>query len=96
MQSHYKVGCDAHKRDFMFAVRSRDGILIEERWADHEWGAIRAFLTRFPEGAPVALESVSNWYCLHLWRRHRWIVDEIEAAGCVPKMAHPAEVKSPP
>jgi len=41
--------------------------------------AIREYLSAFPEGTPVALESVGNWY---------WIVDEIETAGCVPKMAH--------
>jgi len=32
----------------------------------------------------VALESVGNWY---------WIVDEIEAAGCLPLMAHAAKAK---
>jgi transposase len=84
MQSHYKVGCDAHKRYSMFAVRGAHGELVEERRVNHERGAIRAFLSRFPEGTPVALESVGNWY---------WIVDEIEAAGCLPKMAHPAKAK---
>jgi len=46
---------------------------------NHEPGAIRAFLSRFPPGTPVALETVGNWY---------WIVDEIEAAGCLPHLAH--------
>jgi transposase len=32
----------------------------------------------------VALESIGNWY---------WIVDEIEAAGCQPLMAHAAKAK---
>jgi hypothetical protein len=30
-------------------------------------------------GSPVALETVGNWY---------WIVDEIERAGCIPKLVH--------
>jgi hypothetical protein len=38
-------------------------------------GAIRDFLEDYPPGTPVALESVGNWY---------WIVDEIEASGCIP------------
>jgi transposase len=52
---------------------------------DHQRGAIRDFLSRFPPGTPVALETVGNWY---------WIVDEIEAAQCVPRLAHAAKAKS--
>jgi transposase len=52
---------------------------VERTRVNHEPGAIRAFLSRFPEGTPVALETVGNWY---------WIVDEIEQAGCVPLLAH--------
>ena len=42
------------------------------------------FPAGFPEGTPVALESIGNWY---------WIVDEIEEAGCQPLMAHAAKAK---
>lgn len=77
--SHYRVGCDAHKYYSLFAVLDDRGKLQEEQRVNHEPGAIQAYLSRFPEGTPVALESVGNWY---------WIVDEIEAAGCVPRMAH--------
>jgi hypothetical protein len=49
---------------------------------DHRRGAIRGFLSRFPPGTPVALETVGNWY---------WIVDEIEEAGCLPLLAHAAK-----
>jgi transposase len=52
---------------------------MEEQRVNHTPGAIREYLSDFPKGTPVALESVGNWY---------WIVDEIEASGCVPKMAH--------
>jgi transposase len=78
-QSHYKVGCDAHKRYSLFAVLDHRGKPVERTRVDHEPGAIWAFLSRFPEGTPVALETVGNWY---------WIVDEIEQAGCVPHLAH--------
>ena len=38
----------------------------------HVPGAIGAFLAQIPEGTPVALETVGNWY---------WIVDEIACPG---------------
>jgi transposase len=77
--SHYRVGCDAHKHYSRFAVLDDRGKLQEEQRVNHKPGALRAYLSELPEGTPVALESVGNWY---------WIVDEIEAAGCVPRMAH--------
>ena len=82
--SHCSIGCDAHKRYSVFAVLDADGILVRRQRVDHQRGAIREFLKDFPEGTAVALESVGNWY---------WIVDEIEAAGCVPLMAHAAKAK---
>ena len=78
-QSHYKVGCDAHKHYSLFAVLDHRGRPVERTRVNHEPGAIRAFVSRFPPGTPVALETVGNWY---------WIVDEIEQAGCVPFLAH--------
>lgn len=45
---------------------------------------IKEFLSDFPEGTPVAVETVGNYY---------WIVDEIEQAGCVPQLAHAAKAK---
>jgi transposase len=78
-QSHYKIGCDAHKHYSLFAVFDADGRLIQRTRVNHLPGAIRAFLSQFPEGTPVALETVGNWY---------WIVDEIEGARCTPLLAH--------
>ncbi len=60
------------------------GNLLAQRRVDHQPGAIRAFLEGLPEGTPVALESVGNWY---------WIADEIEAAGCLPLLTHAAKAK---
>jgi len=82
--SHYRVGCDAHRRYSQFAVLDRDGRLSQQIRVDHEPGAIQAFLEDMPEGTPVALETVGNWY---------WIADEIEAAGCLPLLTHAAKAK---
>ena len=82
--TNYKIGCDAHKHFSQFAVRDANGRLCQQRRIEHEPGAIRDFLVQFPSGTPVALESVGNWY---------WIVDEIEAVGCIPHMAHAAKAK---
>lgn len=82
--SHYTVGCDAHKHFSVFAVLDDHGNLAQGTRVDHQPGAIRGFLETLPEGTPVALESVGNWY---------WIVDEIEAAGCLPLLANPAKAK---
>jgi len=82
--SHYRVGCDAHRRYSQFAVLDQNGQLRQQTRVDHEPGAIQAFLEALPEGTPVALESVGNWY---------WIADEIEAAGCLPLLTHAAKAK---
>jgi hypothetical protein len=60
--SHYWVGCDAHKHYSQFAVLDEDGQLRHQARVDHAPGAIQAFLESLPEGTPVALESVGNWY----------------------------------
>ena len=80
----YKIGCDAHKHYSQFAVLDQDGRLLAQHRVEHQPGAIQAFLENLPEGSPVALESVGNWY---------WIADEIEAAGCVPLLTHAAKAK---
>src|SRR3990170_1048116 len=83
--SHYKVGCDAHKRYSVFAVCDGKGKVLDRVRVNHERGAIQGFLSQFPSGTPVALETVGNWY---------WIVDEIEVAGCVALLAHAGKAKA--
>src|SRR2546426_10246840 len=51
---------------------------------EHDRGSLREFLDRCERGSPVAGETIGNWY---------WIVDEIEAAGCVPKLVHARKAK---
>ena len=82
--SHYKIGCDAHRKYSQFAILDHEGHFLQQVRVNHMPGAIRDFLEDYPPGTPVALETVGNWY---------WIVDEIEAAGCIPLMAHAAKAK---
>lgn len=82
---NYIIGCDAHKHYSQFAVGEEQGQKFKQVRVEHEPGAIRDFLAGFPEGTPVALESIGNWY---------WIVDEIEEAGCKPLMANAAKAKA--
>jgi transposase len=84
VHSDYTVGCDAHKHFSLFTVLDERGELVQRTRVGHAPGAIGAFLSQFPEGTPVALETVGNWY---------WIVDEIEEAGCIPLLAHAAKAK---
>src|SRR3989454_9215270 len=62
----------------------RTGRLVREQRLPHERGALQQFLARCEPGSPVAVETIGNWY---------WIVDEIEAAGCVPKLVHARKAK---
>ncbi len=82
--SDYTVGCDAHKRYSLFTVLDARGRTQQRTRVDHQRGAIRGFLSQFPPGTPVAVETVGNW---------DWIVDEIEEAGCAPLLAHAAKAK---
>jgi hypothetical protein len=65
--SHYKIGCDAHKRYSQFAILDHEGRFLQQVRVNHIPGAIRDFLEDYPPGTPVALESVGNWY---------WIVND--------------------
>jgi transposase len=78
------IGCDAHRRYSLFAVLDTSTLSAEQTRVNHISGAIREFLSDYPEGTPVAIETVGNYY---------WIVDEIEQAGCVPLLAHAAKAK---
>jgi transposase len=78
------IGCDAHRRYSLFAVLDTTTLSVEQVRVNHKPGAIKEFLADFPEGTPVAVETVGNYY---------WIVDEIEQAGCVPQLAHAAKAK---
>ncbi|MBI2972422.1 MAG: IS110 family transposase [Armatimonadetes bacterium] len=75
---------DVHKHYTWARVERPDGTLVREKKIPHEPGALRQFLARCEPGSPVAVETVGNWY---------WIVDEVEAAGCVPQLVHAHKAK---
>lgn len=78
------IAFDAHKHYTLASVERPEGGPVREQRIPHERGAFRRFLRRCERGSPVAVETVGNWY---------WIVDEIEAAGCVPKLVHARKAK---
>src|SRR5262247_2781014 len=78
------IAFDAHKHYTLASVARADGRLVREQRLAHERGALQQFLAHCEPGSPVALETVGNWY---------WIVDEIEGAGCVPKLVHARKAK---
>jgi hypothetical protein len=78
------IAFDAHKHYTLASVARADGRLVREQRLAHERGALQQFLAHCEPGSPVALETVGNWY---------WIVDEIEGAGCIPKLVHARKAK---
>jgi hypothetical protein len=75
---------DSHKQYMLARVEDTESSKIREVRIGHERGALRQFLADCEPGSPVTVETVGNWY---------WIVDEIEAAGCVPKLVHAHKAK---
>jgi transposase len=78
------VAFDAHKHYTLAVVENPDGHTVREQRILHTRGALRTFLEGCERGSPVAVETTGNWY---------WIVDEIEAAGCVPRLVHARKAK---
>src|SRR5262245_46010520 len=78
------IAFDAHKRYTLVSVVRPDGWLIREQRIAHERGARQEVLERCERGSPVAVETIGNWY---------WIVDEIEAAECIPQLVHARKAK---
>jgi hypothetical protein len=54
------MGCDAHKHYSQFAVYEGDQVRGRQVRVEHERGAIREFLSEFPGGTAMALESIGN------------------------------------
>jgi transposase len=78
------IAFDAHKHYTLASVARPDGQLVREERIEHVRVALQEFLARCERGSPGAVETIGNWY---------WIVDEIEAAGCVTKLVHARKAK---
>lgn len=78
------IAFDSHKHYTLVSVEGMKGGSPRETRVEHKAGALRGFLETCEAGSPVAVECVGNWY---------WIVDEIEAAGFVPRLVDPRKAK---
>lgn len=78
------IAFDSHKRYTLASVEAEAGGTRREVRIAHKRGALRRFLETCERGSPVAVETNGNWY---------WIVDEIEAAGMVPRLVHARKAK---
>jgi transposase len=80
----YYVGCDSHRRYSVFVVIDEKGQATRPVPVEHDRGKLREFLRSLPPQSQVAIESSGGWY---------WLVDEIEAAGLTPQLAHAYDAK---
>jgi transposase len=78
------IALDCHKHYSVASVQTPEGRRLAECRIEHRRGNIRAFLTPYSDGCPVAVETIGNWY---------WIVEEIEQAGKVPRLVHARKAK---
>lgn len=78
------VAFDCHKRYTYVVVEDEDGNVQREGRIRHYPGAFLEFLNGCEPSSPVAIETVGNWY---------WIVDEVEKAGCIPRLVHARKAK---
>lgn len=78
------IGCDAHKKFSVFAELNERGEYGPTQRVSHEREEFRRFLRGLPERSPIALETSGCYY---------WMVDEMEAAGHVPHLAHALTAK---
>jgi transposase len=78
------IAFDSHKRYTFASVEEHTGNVLSTGRISHSRGAIIEFLSPWKPGTEVAVETTGNWY---------WIVDEIEAAGMVPRLVHARRAK---
>jgi transposase len=80
---HY-IGCDAHKKYSIFVTVDEKGGASSPERVNHDKDLYRKYLTTLPQGSPIAIESVGNWY---------WMIDSMEMAGHRPILVNPRKAK---
>ena len=78
------IAFDSHKH---YTLAEREDAVtgqVRQERIEHHRGAIGQYLRDVAPGTPVAVEALGSWY---------WIVEEIEAAGCRPRLVHPRKAK---
>jgi hypothetical protein len=78
------IAFDSHKRYTWVEHYQANTQKIRQYRLEHAPGAIRQALSGCVPGTGVAIEATANWY---------GITDEIEQAGCVPRLVHPRKAK---
>jgi transposase len=78
------IGCDAHKKYSVFVAVNERGEASSAVRVVHDREQYRRFLEQLPADSEIAVEASGHYY---------WIVDEMEAAGHHPRLAHPLEAK---
>jgi transposase len=78
------IGCDAHKKFSVFVAVDEKGRASKPVKVEHQRETYRAYLHSLPQNSEIALEACGFWY---------WMVDEMEEAGHVPRLANPTEAK---
>jgi transposase len=78
------IAFDSHKRYTWVEHEEANTRKIRQYRLEHAPGAIRQALAGCAPGTAVAIEATANWY---------WITEEIEQAGCVPRLVHPRKAK---
>jgi transposase len=78
------IGCDAHKKYSVFVAVDERGEASSAIRVEHDREQYRQFLEGLPAGSQIALEAGGHYY---------WMVDDMEAAGHHPRLAHPLEAK---
>ena len=78
------IAFDSHKRYTWVEHQQANTGKTRTYRLEHAPGAIRQALAGSAPGTAVAIEATANWY---------WIIDEIEQAGCAPRLVHPRKAK---
>lgn len=78
------IGCDAHKKFSVFSSIDENGVYGRTIRVGHDRQVFRRYLQELPSGSKIALETSGCYY---------WMVDEMEAAGHVPQLAHALTAK---
>ena len=78
------IGCDAHKKFSLFIAMNENGEYGRPMRVAHQREQMRAFLEDLPTGSQIALETSGSYY---------WLVEEMERAGHVPRLAHALTAK---
>ena len=78
------IGMDLHKSTSTFAVKDKDGAIIERKKIATDPSAITTYLGKFPNAA-LAVEPVSQWY---------FYADLMQKMGIDVHLANPLKVKA--